>query len=196
MFSYNYASKQLVFAFLGSLLLEDGACADAYTPSTCSSISLSASSVGSTIDDPVSREMNSHDVFTECILVAAAKPTALGIEMAGHLKLYNTNADASYLPLYADREALVDTKQYAGKQHYPFELLGSSKDLDAWLSRANPCSDIGMSIEDIYSKKVNGRIFEDVYDSDGNLMNNVKSDDVSCMLLSTAAEELSPLMND
>lgn len=109
MFSYNFPMKTLTFAFLGDMVLSSGEDADCFKTPLNGSISLSANTDGSVISDPVAAEMNSHDVFTECVVMASAKENAEGIGQLGATKVYNLNSDAAYLPLYPGADAaLVD----------------------------------------------------------------------------------------
>lgn len=196
-FSHNFTTNTLTFAFLGDLKLENGSNADAYKPSTCDNISLSSSSNGPTIDDPVAKEMNSHDIFTDCVVVANVKPKALSLEMLGHLKLYNMNADASYLPLYAgkDQTGYIDKMRIAGQPYYSFELLGNSKNLDEWLRIANPYANTSISLEEIYESKVNGRIYEQPESTFEEYSSVEYLDMLKKKLQSTAVERYNPLLN-
>lgn len=188
-FSYNFPAKTLTFAFLGDLLLENGDIADKYSSATCAGISLSTETSGAVVQDPAAKEMNSYDVFTDCVVLANAKQTALGLNMQGHVKLYNMNADASYLPLYAgpDKAACIEDMK-TDAPYYAFELLGSSKNLDDWISRANPYADIGIDLTSIMKDKVNGRVWE--------TGTQEKFAQLCAEISSTAYEAYCPLMND
>ena len=79
MFSYNFPLKTLTFAFLGDMVLSSGAKADTFKTPFNGSISLSANTEGSTAANPAEEEMNSHDVFTECVVLASAKEGSEGL---------------------------------------------------------------------------------------------------------------------
>lgn len=198
-FSYNFSSKLLTFAFLGSLDIEDASEKYKYEVplNKEGELDIYNNSNGQMANDPVAAEMSSHDMFTDNIIVVNAKPAALAAEQVGSLKMYNTNADASYLPLYpgSELESLVDKLQLAGKSYYSFELLGHSKNIDKWIARANPYADITMPLSTIIDEKVNGRIYELHEDEYADLPHDEQLEKFKELYLScTAAEQYNPLM--
>ena len=126
-------------------------------------VSVERGSSGGTIDDALSPEMNSFDVFDSDIMLSRVGVYSDRIQDAGPGRIYNINADISYQPLYPGDDGLI--KLDPGREYHNIELLGRSRDISRWVDAINKDPDPFMEISDIVENHTFGRVYEDYVDN-------------------------------
>lgn len=126
-----------------------------------SKIDFNINADGPTIDDPSTNEMNSHDYLNQNVSLFSFKRSTSLLKFK-NAKIYNLNADISYLPVYPalSNEAMIYTKWDDAEQHN-LELLGMSKDIDGMIGLVNPSPDPYLDYEKVVENSVFGRVYED-----------------------------------
>lgn len=121
------------------------------------SVELPNDSVGYSFNDPIHNEMNSFDVFGRSVQVA----TINGQRFKG-IASYQSNADMGYIPSYPGilSSKTLDLSEELSSSHQAVELLGMSKNLDSLESRINADANPYLSKDEIYSKYLFGRAYE------------------------------------
>lgn len=131
-------------------------------PCTCNSkIDFDVNADGPTIDDPSTNEMNSHDYLIQNVSLFSFKRSTSLLKFKS-AKIYNLNADISYLPIYPalSNEAII-YRNWNDEEQHSLELLGMSKDIDDIIGLVNPSPDPYLDYEKIVENDVFGRVYED-----------------------------------
>lgn len=129
---------------------------------TISAIDFYENSEGPVIHDPMSYEMNSHDVFNQNVTVVSFRRKTHNLSFIKS-ENYNINADISYIPSYPGISGEIDiyNKYTSPYDYYNVELLGMSKDIDYYINLVNPNPDPFFDYDAIVRDTIFGRVWED-----------------------------------
>ena len=130
--------------------------------STISAIDFYENTEGPVINDPMSYEMNSHDVFNQNVTIVSFKRKTHNLAFMKS-ENYNINADISYIPSYPGISGEIDiyNKYSSPYNYYNVELLGMSKDIDYYINLVNPNPDPFFDYDAIVRDTIFGRVWED-----------------------------------
>lgn len=120
-----------------------------------------------TRDDPQHKEMNSHDIYTSDIIVKNYVVQSSSLKEVSE-RIFNMNADMSYLPIYPGQECRFDISKSGiqGEKYYPVQLMGQSRNIDNIIKLVNPTPNPYFTMDDISEKYTFGRVYEDYLASD------------------------------
>lgn len=136
-------------------------------------IDIEDDATGATVTDPTTDEVNTFDTFVNTAYVVTCKNKSSGQLKLYDEKIYNTNADMSYVPIYSVAHGVADIY---GKEHgttasstlkikhddvYTLELLGESKNIDNEIGMINTDVDPNFDYDTILKDYTFGRVYED-----------------------------------
>lgn len=122
-----------------------------------------SNSDGYATDAPLRDVANSHDVFTSDVFVMDFDIGGRSLQNRGS-HVHNINADMSYVPAYPGVDgpvAVTRTPELSAMPYLPFELMGTSEDVDALADGVNPTPDPYFSVDSISENDTFGRVYED-----------------------------------
>ena len=157
------------FAFVvDTLITPENGNLDNYTTNTSEGRSIVVSSENDyTKDDPIHTEMNSHDIYTSDIILKNFIIQSSQMREVNE-RLFNMNADMSYLPVYPGQACRFDITrtEISSDKYFPVQLMGQSRNIDGIVKLINPTPNPYFTMEDITEKYTFGRVFEDYLSSD------------------------------
>lgn len=133
-------------------------------------IDVDPNAAGGCIDDPLSPEMTSHDIFEEHIAIVHTHFNEQIIR-DGNPVFYNLNADMSYQPVYPGYHHKYVKPALSGYEN--IELLGKSKDIAKSIASVNPTADPYFELSDMLENGVYGRVYENYADVEQDIINNI-----------------------